>query len=66
MVMKLGDVYTTVNTEENIFYSAYLKGKIQFNDVDPDKAEHVEMVTTFNKEVQALTADNIMVPKDEI
>ena len=38
MVMKLADVYAIVNTEENIFYSAYLKGKVQFNDVDPDKA----------------------------
>jgi hypothetical protein len=37
MITKLGDVYSTVNTEKNIFYSAYLKGKIQFNDVDPDK-----------------------------
>jgi hypothetical protein len=37
MMTKLGDVYTTVNTEKNIFYSAYLKGKVQFNDVDPDK-----------------------------
>jgi hypothetical protein len=37
MISKLGDVYTTVNTEKNIFYSAYLKGKVQFNDVDPDK-----------------------------
>lgn len=38
MVMKLVDVHAIVNTEENIFYSAYLKGKVQFNDVDPDKA----------------------------
>jgi cytochrome b subunit of formate dehydrogenase len=37
MVSKLSDVYITVNTEKNIFYSAYLKGKIQYNDVDPDK-----------------------------
>jgi len=37
MVTKLSDVYITVNTEKNIFYSAYLKGKIQYNDVDPDK-----------------------------
>jgi hypothetical protein len=37
MITKLGDLYTTVNTEKNIFYSAYLKGKVQFNDVDPDK-----------------------------
>ena len=37
MITKLSDVYVTVNTEKNIFYSAYLKGKVQFNDVDPDK-----------------------------
>ena len=40
MMTKLGDVYTTVNTEKNIFYSAYLKGKVQFNDVDPDKQKN--------------------------
>jgi hypothetical protein len=27
----------TVNTDKNIFYSAYLRGKIQYNDVDPDE-----------------------------
>ena len=37
MITKLSDVFQTVNTEKNIFYSAYLKGKIQYNDVDPDK-----------------------------
>lgn len=37
IVTKLIDIYTAVNTEENIFYSAYLKGRIQYNDVDPDK-----------------------------
>jgi len=37
MVTKLVDVYTTVNTEKNIFYSAYMKDKIQYNDVDPNK-----------------------------
>jgi cytochrome b subunit of formate dehydrogenase len=48
MVSKLGDVYVTVNTDQNIFYSAYLKGKIQYNGVDPDKLKRlkndVEMV----------------------
>ena len=37
MGSKVYDVYTTVNTKRNIFYSAYLKKKVQFNDVDPDK-----------------------------
>jgi cytochrome b subunit of formate dehydrogenase len=44
MVSKLSDVYLTVNTEKNIFYSAYLKGKIQYNDVDPDKIKLLELV----------------------
>ena len=37
MGTKVYDVYTTVNTKRNIFYSAYLKNKVQYNDVDPDK-----------------------------
>ena len=37
MVAKLSDVYATANTEPNVFYSAYLKSKVQYNDVDPDK-----------------------------
>ena len=37
MALKVADVYSTVNTKKNIFYSAYLKDKIQYNDVDPDK-----------------------------
>ena len=36
MATKLADVYNTVNTEDNVFYSAYLKEKTQYNDVDPD------------------------------
>lgn len=35
--LKVTDVYNTVNTKKNVFYSAYLKNKVQFNDVDPDK-----------------------------
>jgi hypothetical protein len=37
MALKLVDAYGIANTEDNIFYSAYLKSKLQYNDVDPDK-----------------------------
>lgn len=37
MGLKVFDVFSTVNTKKNIFYSAYLKQKLQYNDVDPDK-----------------------------
>ena len=36
IVFKIYDIYVTVNTKKNIFFSAYLKKKIQFNDVDND------------------------------
>ena len=35
MVLKIVDIRMTINTETNIFYSAYLKDKVQYNDVDP-------------------------------
>ena len=41
MIQKIADVYATVNTERNVFYSAYLRGKIQYNDVDKDKKKPV-------------------------
>lgn len=37
MISKLYDVYLTVHTDKNIFYSAYLKEKVQYNEVDPKK-----------------------------
>ena len=37
VIQKLIQVYATLKTEKNVFYSAYLSGKIQYNDVDPDK-----------------------------
>ena len=36
MLTKFGSVYSLVSTEKNIFYSAYMIGKIQYNDIDPD------------------------------
>ena len=37
MGSKLGNMYSIISTEKNIFYSAYLTRKVQYNDVDPDK-----------------------------
>ena len=59
MISKLGDVYTTVNTEKNIFYSAYLRGKIQFNDVDPEK----NIQTQIEVEPSAPSLELIEAPK---
>jgi hypothetical protein len=37
MGLKLNDIKTITETDKNIFLSAYLTRKIQYNDVDPDK-----------------------------
>ena len=34
MISKLTNAYTVVNTGDNIYYSAYLKTNVQFNDID--------------------------------
>ena len=38
MSSKVMEVNSIVNTKENVFYSAYLNDRVQYNDVDPDKA----------------------------
>jgi hypothetical protein len=54
MLSKLSEVYSTVNTEKNIFYSAYLKGKVQFNDVDPNKNIHTITENEIESNVHSL------------
>jgi len=43
MGSKVFDVYNIANTENHIFYSAYLKNRVQYNDVDPDKIQDAEI-----------------------
>lgn len=40
MVLKFADVYWTIMAEPNVFISAYLKTKVQYNDVDPEHRRH--------------------------
>ena len=37
VIQKLQQVYVTLKTEKNVFYSAYLNSKVQYNDLDKDK-----------------------------
>ena len=46
MITKLKDVNSIVNTDKNIFYSAYLKSRVQFNDVDPNKIMILECASS--------------------
>jgi hypothetical protein len=49
MALKLNDTQSTTATDKNIFLSAYLTRRIQYNDVDPDKV--VELVDTDETDV---------------
>jgi hypothetical protein len=40
MLLKIHETQSITNTDKNIFYSAYLNERVQFNDVDPDKMVH--------------------------
>jgi len=65
MGSKLADVITTVKTDKNIFYSAYLKRKVQYNDVDPDKLKcSIEADSDAETiEVSTITVNNIEIFK---
>lgn len=59
MIGKLSDVFITVYTDKNIFYSAYLTRKVQFNDIDPREVSKVEHRTLLQCEsVPLYKSDN--------
>jgi hypothetical protein len=47
MITKLYDIHYTSYTEPNIFFSAYLKNKIQYNDIDPKYLIKLQTLKTF-------------------
>ena len=44
VLLKLQQVYATVNTEKNIYYSAYISSKIQYNDLDRNKINNQAII----------------------
>jgi len=48
MVTKLSHVYIIIHTEKNIFLSAYLNTKVQFNDIDPHELVKLEKLRPSN------------------
>jgi len=49
MALKINETYSITNTSENVFYSAYLNERVQFNDADPDKMITMEEVDKVDK-----------------
>jgi hypothetical protein len=50
MASKVYNVYSIANTEENVFYSAYLSHKLQYNEVDPDKIADIVELTGCSRQ----------------
>lgn len=67
MVTKLADVYANVNTEKNVFYSAYMKGKIQYNDVDPNKlmVPGISLPLSDSEQDEVIKSDSEIVNKSD-
>jgi hypothetical protein len=42
MFSKLSTVFAIINTDKNIFFSAYMNTKVQFNDIDPREIDKIE------------------------
>lgn len=51
MGLKVADVFSLVKTDKNIFYSAYLKDRVQYNDADPDNIHHKPEVSNQVEEI---------------
>tara|TARA_Y100001970_G_scaffold228967_1_gene283810 strand:+ start:1824 stop:2714 length:891 start_codon:yes stop_codon:yes gene_type:complete len=64
MGLKVNEVYSIVNTKKNVFYSAYLTNKVQYNDVDPDKLKSKEEVIE-NDIADDIKSDDKNVNKEE-
>jgi hypothetical protein len=43
MITKVYDTYYLANTEKSVFYSAYLREHVQFNDIDPSLKEKLHL-----------------------
>jgi hypothetical protein len=53
VIQKLQQVYVTLKTEKNVFYSAYLNSKVQYNDLDKDKVvKQIERTATIVEETK--------------
>jgi len=44
MSLKIYEVITIVYTDKNVFYSAFLTERVQYNDVDPDKINKIKNI----------------------
>ena len=60
MLLKIHETQSITNTDQNIFYSAYLNERVQFNDVDPDKMVPSRDIPTIEDGVNIANTQNMV------
>jgi len=60
MLLKIHETQSITNTDQNIFYSAYLNERVQFNDVDPDKMVPSRGIPTIEDGVNITNTQNMV------
>ena len=73
MASKVYNVYSIANTEKNVFYSAYLSHKMQYNEVDPDKitdmmelsVPHADLDVSVHGDIEMYAMGNQSIPTDD-
>jgi len=60
MLLKIHETQSITNTDQNIFYSAYLNERVQFNDVDPDKVMPSRHIQTIEDGVNIANTQNMV------
>lgn len=64
MISKLTNILGIINTERNVYFSAYLNTKVQFNDLDPREIEKLEKAQQ-NMSMRSMRSNTIVV-QDEL
>ena len=59
MALKINETYSITNTSTNVFYSAYLNKRLQFNDADPDMIIKKDESTEKNDKIDVSVTDNV-------
>lgn len=60
MLLKIHETQSITNTDQNIFYSAYLNERVQFNDVDPDKVAPSRVLPAIEDGVNITNSQNMV------
>ena len=65
MISKLTNVLGIINTERNVYFSAYLNTKVQFNDLDPREIEKLEKAQENLMKSRSMRCNTMVNPQEE-